>query len=86
MKSRTTITVDSESMSVLDEYADVLGLSRSAVINGMIQEAIPTLKKVTDEFRVFLDKTNGNLTAKDLDKLKSRMLLHLASQLNDEEV
>lgn len=85
MKVRTTITLDAETMDVLDEYADVLGLSRSSVINGMIEESIPTLKKVVSEFKAFLESTNGNLNQKDLDKLKSRIFLHLARQINEVE-
>ena len=86
MKVRTTITLEEKAMNALDEYASVLGLSRSAVISGMIDEAIPTLEKVTSEFKNLISKTNGDLTQKDIDKMKNRILLHMASQLNGEEI
>lgn len=81
MKTRVTITLDKDCLDVIDDYADVLGLSRSSVISGMLTESTPTLKKVTSEFRGFLEGMKGKLTEEEFFQLKGQMLRHVVDQL-----
>lgn len=45
-KKKVSVALDHDIIELLDEYSDVLGSSRSRIINDMIREAYPTLETV----------------------------------------
>lgn len=58
-KSKISIALDKEAVSLLDDYAAALGLSRSRVLNDMILEAAPSLRVVIDSIAAL--KANPDL-------------------------
>lgn len=84
MKKRLTVSVDSEVIEVLDQYADMLDVSRSSIVNDMLVDSLPTIKKVLIEFRAFLERTKGEMSEEDLFRLKGQMLGHIVDKLHDD--
>jgi len=82
LKVKKTVALDPRVVEVLDSYADIIGSSRSSIINDILLEALPTFEKVILEFRLFLNKTKEDLTEEDLLKLKSNLLTHLQENID----
>lgn len=50
-KKKISVALDQDIIELLDEYSEVLGSSRSRIINDMIREAYPTLQTVLASVR-----------------------------------
>lgn len=61
-KLKVSVALDRDVVQVLDEYASVLGASRSRILNDMISEAIPSLKVIIDSIKALKAKPELALT------------------------
>lgn len=50
-KKKISVALDQDIIELLDEYSEVLGSSRSRIINDMIREAYSTLQTVLSSVR-----------------------------------
>lgn len=62
-KLKVSVALDRDVVDVLDEYASVLGASRSRILNDMVSEAIPSLKVIIDSIKAL--KANPELAMTD---------------------
>jgi hypothetical protein len=69
-----TISILPEALAVVDEFAQVAGLSRSAVIQGFIDGALPTLKTAAQTLRELnkLDEEKRKALSARFDELTGK--------------
>lgn len=55
-KRKITVTLDSELVDMLDDFATIFGESRSGALNSVLLLAQPNLVKVSDEYKKFMSE------------------------------
>lgn len=80
-KVKKTLVLDEEVVALLDEYADLLGVSRSSVANDMLLEALPMLKVVIDELKAFLEKNRDAVQPDLFEDLQKKLFIKVAREI-----
>jgi len=55
-KRKITVTLDSDVVSMLDDFATIFGETRSGALNGVLLLAQPNLIKVAEEYKRFVSE------------------------------
>lgn len=56
---RVNIMLSKETLQILDDYKDLMGISRSQLMRGLISEATPNLKAMLEVLKGFDQLTDG---------------------------
>ena len=65
---RVNIMLSQDTLQILDDYKDLMGISRSALLRGLISEAVPNLKHLLEVLEGF-DKLSEGEKAVKLSRL-----------------
>lgn len=60
---RVNAMLSVKTLSILDEYAALVGVSRSALIRGLVSEAEPALRLLLNKLKGFGDMNEGERAA-----------------------
>lgn len=60
---RVNAMLSVKTLSILDEYAALVGVSRSALIRGLVSEAEPALRLLLNKLKGFKDMNEGERAA-----------------------